>query len=808
MSKRNKRLFVIFLILLTTTMTLSTLIAPIRAGPAIPEPDPENAWHWEVDAGDHLYFEGEFIITNASTGEVTMMFRDIWIYNITSIEDVTIDWLGVNEFSQVNATQYYYNVTEGELETYEYSNQELALFGYNSTDSIKHRIRAGRNGMPFLLPINGSNNVEVDILAPIINETMYYPASQMGAYNKFDDFTNDTNTNMIYFSNSTDGFFSEGYYYDNGTMNYGKAYLKVEMGDGPLLINASMKQVFDYDITDDVEWGVNIGDEIFYDSIENEYTVDDAMEWKIKITDISDILLNKTNNGFSDDDPINMVYQAVFADRFMWNGTDYVFIENSIIGAANNFYPQYYDETGGEPIMPFIWPINVPTEDFEFMWNTDTLQIWEDMPFDEITIIENGVFEFVLQNSTGIDRVEIIIDKTTGVAQSFLMLNAYGFMFYEIKTQTLVDWSVDIGHTIYYKSNEDKFYDIKATIVGTYTVYANMTWLVEAFNYGGIPLILPSGQPEYQFFSYIEASLEIWDPSSESWSYQSENIIAIANIYWPVSPLIFDIAGPPLLIPEGTSSSDLTDFFAMWSSVYDDITYNPGHILLRNTTVNRELNFYFDETSGRMTMMNGWTNMPGIGSEWNYMSIYPKFYQALAPGSNSFTFSSDFPAEMTVTMEVPVGAAGAGAALIYNYFTINPVNVPIPNGTAFAFFDQLFENRGLISGNITLTITFPSSIDINEILFFFFAFNMSGTEEWDSPPPEFYLNSVTYNFASNSIIIEMEAWDQGEGVLSAMAYLILEEELPDEIPGYNLFLISLMIVVVAAIIIRKKRRKL
>ncbi|MCK4370774.1 MAG: hypothetical protein KAW03_06885, partial [Candidatus Lokiarchaeota archaeon] len=299
MSKRNKRLFVIFLILLTTTMTLSTLITPIHAGPYVPEQHVDNGWHWEVDEGDKLYFEGEFILTNYSTGEVIMMFRDIWIYNITSIVNDTINWLGLNEFSQVNATQCYYNVTEGELEPYEDSSQEIALFGYNSTDPIKYRIRAGMNGMPFLVPLNGSNNVQVDVLAPIINETFYYPMGQ-AAFNKFDDFTNDTNTNMIYFSNSTDGYFSEAYYYNNGTLEYGKAYLMIEMGEGPMLINATMKQVFNYDITDEVEWGVNVGDELYYDSIENEYTVDDAMEWKIKITNISDILLNKTNNGFSD----------------------------------------------------------------------------------------------------------------------------------------------------------------------------------------------------------------------------------------------------------------------------------------------------------------------------------------------------------------------------------------------------------------------------------------------------------------------------------------------------------------------------
>jgi len=800
MLKSNKRIIVLLLIFLTTTMTFSFLILNTQAGPFIPEKHVDNQWHWDVNEGDQLYFEGEFIIANGTTGEVEMMFKDIWIFNITSIENRTVDWLGKNEVSQVNATQCYYNVTSDELEPYDYS-MEIALFGYNSTDTIKHRIRAGRNGMPYLLPINGSKGLEVDVLAPIINESMYYPAGQMGAYNMFDSYTSDPGMNKISFSNSTDGFFVEEYFYDNGTMDYGSAYLMVDMGNGPMFINASMRQVFDYDITDEIEWGVNVGDEIFYDSIENEYTVDDAIDFKLKVTEISDILLEKSNNGFSGG-LIYMVFQVVFADRFIWNGTDYEFMDNNIVGAANNFYPQYYDEIGGDPILPLIWPINTPIEKIEFMWNLDTLRIWEGMNFDEIIIMENEFLEFELSNSIGIDHVEIIINKTTGITQSFLMLNPYGFMYYEIKTQTLVDWSVDFGHVIYYKSNQDELYDIKATIIGTHTVYANMTWLVEDYNYYDIPLVLPSDQPEYQFFSYIVASLEIWNPSTESWTYFDETIIAIANIYWPVSPLIFEVGGPPIIIPEGTTSSDLTDFFVMWSSVYDDITSNPGHIVLRNTTLNRELHFYFDEISGRMTMMYGWTKMPFPGSEWSYMSVYPKFYQALHSGTNTFTVSSYFPSGITVTIEMDV--IGSDSAYISTFFPMNPVDEPLPLGTYFAFFDQLLINYSSIIGNVTMTITLPSSIDLSSVVFLFYAYNMSGTEEWDPAPPEFYLTSVTYNFATNSIIIEMPTFPFG--LISAMGY-IDTEDLPPEIPGFNIFLISLMIVVISGIVIKKLHKK-
>lgn len=797
--KRDKRLYIIFLILFPSLLILISSATNVRGGPDIPVPHADNGWHWDVDVGDHIYYEGEFIVTNATTGEVSMMFKEIWIYNITSIENVTTNWLGTHQFSQVNATQYYYNVTEDELEDYGPSS-EIALFGYNSTDPITHRIRAGQNGMPFILPINGSSGLEVDVLAPIINETLYYPMGQV-AYNPFDYFESNITLNRIYFENSTHDYFIEGYYYDNGTMDHGKANFMVNMGDGPLLFNVTMKQVFDYSITDEVEWGVNIGDTFCYDSIENEYTIDSSNDIKVEITGFSDILLNKSKNGFSND-VIPMAYQVVYADRYLWNGTDYEYLDNNIIGAANNFYPQYYDEVDNNPIMPFIWPINVPREDYEFMWNIDTLGIWDQMPFDEISLTENGMLEFELRNTTGIDFVEIRVNKTTGVAQSFLMVSSYSMMFYELKYQSIIDWSVDIGDVIYYKSNSEDLYDIKATIVAIDTVYTNMTWLVNEFNYEGIPLALPTHQPEYQFFSYIIAELEVWDSSTGSWMHMTETIIAIANIYWPVSPIIFMEGGPPLIMPRGTTSSELTDFFTMWSPVYDDITSNPGHIILRNTTVNRELNFQFDETSGEVTMMHGWSKMPFPGSEWSYMSVYPKFYHPLHVGTNTFAVSTNFPSGATVTIEMTL--TGSGAAYVSTFFPMNPVDEPLPVGTAFAFFDQLMVNHTLIYGNITMTITLPPSIDLSTVGFFFFAYNMSGTEEWDSPPPEFYIDSVTYNFAANSIEIEMQSFPFG--LISAMAF-IDSEDLPPEIPGYDLFLMSLLIIMVSGILVKKIRKK-
>ena len=217
-------------------MNLNFLITSIRAGPYVPEEHEYNGWHWGVNVGEEYYWEIEMIATNASSGEVLMMFKDIWIYNITSIENVTIDYFGVNDFSQIKATQCYYNDTTGELEPYGSPN-EMALFGYNNSDSIKHKYRAGSSLIPLIFPLNGSNNIEVDILDDILNESCFEPLSLYG-YNTFDGYSSNTGDNSITFTNSTDN-----YYMDikigstDGVAESIKGYIEVNMGELMLLIS-------------------------------------------------------------------------------------------------------------------------------------------------------------------------------------------------------------------------------------------------------------------------------------------------------------------------------------------------------------------------------------------------------------------------------------------------------------------------------------------------------------------------------------------------------------------------------------------
>lgn len=803
--KSHFKTILTLLFVLTSIAGLNTFFLNVKAGPDIPMPHPNNGWHWGVDEGDQLYYETEFIITNVSNGEVVAMFKDIWIYNITSIENVTLEYLGTNDFSQVNSTQCYYNLTSAEIEAYD-EPYEFALFGFNNSDTIKHKYRAGRSGMPMLLPLNGSNNLEVDILDDILNESFYYPSGQSSGYNQYDYYESNPVNNRIYFSNSTEGYFSDGYYYDNGTLASATAYLVIWM-DGPVYINATMTRVFDYDITDEITWGVSVGEDLYFDYYEGSSGIDDAVDMKLHITEISDEMYEKTKNWFGNES-IYMTYQAVYADIYTWNGTDYELDptilgeSNKPIGIANNFYPQYFDTMG--PSKTFVYPSNMQREDLEFLWNNDTVRIWN-IPFDEITYYENGYIRSVVRNTTGTAFADSRVDKTTGIVESLLMYYDHDITFYELKTQTLVDWSLGPGDTFYYKSNEEQQRDFRCTISGSYNVYANMSYLSYMYSTYGITVPL-TGQPELQFFSYLEANFELWDTSTETWSMVATDIISIANIYWPISPLVFEAGGPPLLVPENTVASDMDDFFVMFDSIYDEITTSTSDtILLHNSTEDKTLYYHFDIPTGRVIMMHGWAMAPVPGAEWTFLSSYVKKVETLSTGSNTFALESDFSLDISVVVEMDV-LAGPTSEYIYSVLPFNPVNISLPNGTALVFFDQLITNYGQIDGNVTFTIVFPSTVDLSQTELFFFAYNVSGLEQWNLAPSEF-LDNIVYDYDDNSITFPVEAWGPN-GIISAFAYIDTSQI--SEIPGYEPILVvgfSIIAILGIVSIYRKKLLK-
>ncbi|MBY8978842.1 MAG: hypothetical protein KGD72_00495 [Candidatus Lokiarchaeota archaeon] len=798
---RNRtKLTVILLLAFTAAINLSVFFTSVKAGPYVPEEHAYNGWHWGVDVGDEFYWEVEMILTNASNDEVTMMFKDIWIYNITSIENVTIDWLGVNDFSLVNATQCYFNVTEGELESYD-SPMEFALFGFNNSDTIKHKYRAGMGAAPYILPLNGSNSLEVDVLANILNQTFYDPLSP-DRFNQFDGFTSIPSANSMSFTNSSDGYYLNlEYGATDGVAEYAEGYMMVQMGV-PMLLNFTIERVLDYDITDEIEWGVTVGDTFYFDFTEGGSNYEDI---KVEVIDFVDVMLPKSRNGFMEDE-IPMVFQAVYCNLSLWNGIEYYVVESNIpVGFANNFYFQYFDE-GVSPELTFFYPNNTVREDIEFMWNSDTLRMWN-TPFNDLELTENTNFEFTLRNSSTTFRVNSVIDKSTGVVQSFLVSgDGEVQLYYEIKHQTLVDWDLEIGDVVYYKQNsQDGGTYMRATMVFTDGEFVNLTnWEVDS---GGFFTKIP-GQPELQFFKALIAEFEEFDENTGTWDYVGGDLFLEANIYWAISPYaMFGGIAPPLFVPLGFTGEDFENLLALLGGMFDVMTFTEDHVFLRNSTNNKEYDTYLDTTSGRITFMGGWMNMPGgDDTTWNYLSIYPMINETINVGTNSISVPNDAVSEIT-SSRIDIITNNTGVELVNAILNYNPINTSITNGTILYYSDLLITNTTGLE-NLTFYIKFDESFDLDNYNLTFWAWNMSGNSEWDAAPPE-ATEMFVYDYADNSltIIFPLGGSSGAFSIIMAVSYIYVGP--PEAIPGFPLLMTLgfLAVSLVALITIHFKKVK-
>ena len=798
--QKSRISIILTLLALTSFLTVISSFPVVLGGPDIPEESEKSSWHWGVDVGDELYFEVQFTLKNMTSGEIVRMFRDIWIYNISSIENMTMEWLGIQEFSVVNATRCYYDPDT--MEIFAWSDpEEYAIFNYNETDATHYRYRAGFSGIPQLLPINNSA-IELDILAPIINETMYSPLGTM-IFNQFDSYEYNLGANSLRFDNSTDGYYAYGEYYgNNGTLKYAEVSMLADM-DGPMIINATLQRVFNFDITDEVEWGVSIGSSVFYDYYEGSSGFGEAYDLKLTITNITDQIVPTPYNSFNFEEDIPMVFQIVFADLFLWNGTDYELDgPNFVMGAANNFYPMLFE--GGPPPESFmIMPTSTTKEDLEFLWNPDKLRIIGADPLDTIEINDNTELELIISSSFSSEYIRAVVDKTTGFYKSFLGLMG-DIYYYEQKDMTLIDWYYEPGDHFYYKVNEGDTEDriIRGTVLGTFGLFVNMT-LFE-LDTGGL-FTIPSDQPELQFFSAILADFYVWNATSEAWEFDaSEEVFGMANIYWPLSPLALGMSyGFPMLYPMNIQGSDFSGLFGFYSTVYDDITYGSNFVTLVNTTLDRQLNFHFDSTSGMLTFLGGWVNQPGGDpTDWDYTSVYPLNRELLGSGMIPVNYENNF--DLNIDIAFNLNISSSPFEYLYAMFPFNPVHVPLPNGTALCFIDQITTHPSYLSGNITMTINLPLSINLATTEVYLFAWNVTGLSTWEIAPPDAY----EINLTSNSIIISFPPFTSDSFIL-AMSYKAAPPETPETpgIPGYDPFLLILGLALTATILVKVKNIK-
>ncbi|MFX1569984.1 MAG: hypothetical protein ACFFCV_16640 [Promethearchaeota archaeon] len=795
MRKTKTKVFIL-LLLFPMILSLGSLTTIVKGESNIPEPSPNNSWHWGVNIGDVFMFESELITTDPTTHDVINMYRNIDIYNITSIVNQTSDLYGFYPFQQVSKViiDVLWESSVGSLSLSPLTGAPLCIFGYNET--LKKEIyQIGAGGItPFIYPINDTV-LDVASMASVYNETFLTPIiNSMGVFNKFDSFSYDVGKTEIKFENTTHGYyFRASYYPNNGTLKDMDAYYLMKSYDW-IVLNVSGKRVFNHDVTDEIEWGVNIGDELFYYVNQTGY---DTYLSRLKVLGFNKAVYWSSNwTMYPMDWP--MVFEEVLVEISVWNGTGWDVGPTIPLTAANNFYPMCLPlmEMGGQS--GIILPTSSTVEDFLFIFNNYTADLTHWFPFDTVHYdVSGNILNFTMSQS-GNGQVAVgVYNLGTGLVElQYATYLGEIQMWFEL-ADPLVEWNVDIGDTLFFKENfNEDMQEVRYTITSIEYNFVDVTTI-------GFPI--PTGQPKYQFFTELYGNFSVWMKDTETWYDAGTALIAAANEYWPISPYSM-IGSMPLLMPEGTVVNDLQYLFNVLSVWYDDISYSPGHVIMSNTTASSEFHFYFDETTGRMTFLGG-DNY--AAHEWWYISAYPEFIQNLNTGTNHFVLSDNFNLEPTVTVEIEAGATAAAPDFIYALLPYNPLGISLPNGTVLFYMEHKLTGHSVIVGNITMTIQFPSSIQLSENYIYLYSFNMSGTGEWDLAPPEFYQYSVTYDLVNNRMTFEIEVTGPYM-FLSAVSYEAIPEDGGGEtppIPGYDLFFLAIAMITVSAIVVKKIRKK-
>ncbi|MHA1510041.1 MAG: hypothetical protein ACTSO6_15235, partial [Promethearchaeota archaeon] len=347
---------------------------------------------------------------------------------------------------------------------------------------------------------------------------------------------------------------------------------------------------------------------------------------------------------------------------------------------------------------------------------------------------------------------------------------------------------------------------MRATVLFTASEFVNLTvWEVDS---GGLFITIP-GQPELQFFKAIIADFENFDEDTGTWNDIGDDLFLEANIYWPISPYaMFGGVAPPLFVPIGFTGEDFENLLAMLGGMFDEMTFNEDHVILRNSTNNKEYNTYLDPTSGRISFMGGWMNMPGgDDTTWNYMSIYPMLNETLNAGTNSISVPNDVISEIAA-LRIDVITSNNGVELVNAILNHNPLNTSITNGTVLYYNDLLITNTTGLD-NITFYIKFDASFDLANYNLTFWAWNMSGNNEWSQAPPE-ATEMFVYDYEDNSLTIIFPTGGSSGPLSITMAVSFIYTASSSElIPGFPLLMTLgfLTVGVFALIMIHLKKVK-
>jgi len=373
---RNKR--VLLLILLVTVpiiLFFNLLNSKVSANKTIPETHPNNNWEWSITEGDILWFEFEVVNKIPYSDEITHMFKNLVGLNITTIGIIEKDLigLGLHNVSQISATQMWFDSVS--YMPYPFGGPKpIAHFGYdNSTmtgiDEIYYlEGEYSYQYIPLILPINVSSGfLDVEYLTNIIYSTCYWNLAGF-KLNYFDYYFANNLKRNIYFGCHSDPFFINATYFDDGTLKEAEYHIIYEQkGMEMIETHEKINRVFDTEIGDEVEWGVNIGDVLYFGENSHDQKF---VEKKIEITGFS----TWNYDGHWDFDPyigyLPMSFKEIWANISVWDPSieEFRFEYQDVVGIANNFYPTLPWQSIYK-FEPYIFDRTATIEELEFMQN-------------------------------------------------------------------------------------------------------------------------------------------------------------------------------------------------------------------------------------------------------------------------------------------------------------------------------------------------------------------------------------------------------------------------------------------------------
>ncbi|MHA2288738.1 MAG: Loki-CTERM sorting domain-containing protein, partial [Promethearchaeota archaeon] len=200
-------------------------------------------------------------------------------------------------------------------------------------------------------------------------------------------------------------------------------------------------------------------------------------------------------------------------------------------------------------------------------------------------------------------------------------------------------------------------------------------------------------------------------------------------------------------------------------------------------------------------------NMPGgSDSSWMYMTIYPMFNKTLPSGTTSVSVPNDAVNEIAIS-DIEIITDNDGIELVNAILDYNPINTSITNGTVLYYNDLLITNTTGLD-NLTFYLKFDGTFLLLNYNLTFWAWNMSGNNEWEAAPPS-ATDMFIYDYADNSLTIIFPIGG-GSGPISIIMAVSYVYTGPDEaIPGFPFLMtfVFLSVGLIALILIHQKKVK-